>query len=69
MKRKRIGKKQRELLTRLELLGPIDLVDLDQNGKRGAQSLVRQGLADLGTYDEGEGVDGYLEPHFIKLAD
>ena len=52
MKRKRIGANQREMLAKLEFLGPINLADLDQPGKRAAQSLVRQRLADWGTTQE-----------------
>lgn len=44
MIRKRIGAKQREMLLKLEFLGPIQWADLDQPGRRGATSLNMQGL-------------------------
>jgi hypothetical protein len=39
----RIGKKQRAILTRLDLVGPFDYDELSRNDKRGIKSLYRQG--------------------------
>ena len=44
MYRKRIGAKQRELLLRLEFIGPVKYSDLDRDGRRGAGRLEALGL-------------------------
>ena len=43
----RIGKKQRALLMRLDLVGPFFIDELSQNDQRGVRSLARQGKVEL----------------------
>ena len=45
--RTRIGKKQRDILTRLDLVGPFFISELSRNDRRGVLSLARQGKVKL----------------------